>query len=446
MIQQNSFPGLLRFIFASIYICSSLLLSGQPVNDTIISAGSDSILADDLTIRESIKGDHIKTVQLSITDLELGYPMLLLGSSDQLELSFDDLRGDVANYSYTFVHCNKNWEPSGLSYFDYLDGFEENYASEYDFSFATIQHYTHYKITFPNDDVQFRISGNYAIYVWEGDEKTTPVIVKRFFIWEDQAVINGTVYRPNLIAYRNEFQEINFTVDIKNLSISNPYDEVRVVVMQNGRFDNAYTELKPRLVNNVLLTYDQDDIVFPAGKEFRRFDLKTLNFQSDRIRQIERIEKQYHAYINIDESRSFGQYYYEKDINGQFVVQADEVNDVSTEGDYVWVHFTLQYPYFITSGKFYVFGELTSYEQSPQYEMTYDFDRQQYTASLYLKQGYYNYVYAFRNIELTKTDLTYAEGNHFETENDYLILVYRHFYDRDYDQLIGISVINSLKK
>ncbi len=446
MAKSESIHHSFQYLFTVLYICSVFHLGAQPIADSTELTGGLEIPDTQQGIQEIVNQSFIKTVQLNRTDLELGYPMVLLASADKLELSFDDLRATVTNYTYTFVHCNKNWEPSGLSTFDYLDGFEENPVNDYKFSFATDQHYTHYAVQFPNEDIQFKLSGNYLIYVWESEDRTTPVIIRRFFVWEDKAVVKPTVARPNLIAYRNEFQEINFTVDIKNISVSNPYDEIRVVVMQNGRYDNAYTDLKPRLISNDLITYDQDDIVFPAGKEFRRFDLKTLRFQSDRIRKLEKVDQQVHAYVNVDESRSFGQYYYEKDLNGQYVIEAENVNDVSTEGDYALVHFTLQYPYFITSGKFYVFGEFNNFQLGPENEMTYDFDRLQYTASIYLKQGFYNYMYAFQHLETGKTDFTYAEGNNYETENDYLVFVYQHVYDRDYDELIGVSVFNSLRK
>ena len=45
---------------------------------------------------------YLQTVQLLRTDLELSIPIIKLGSSDQLILRFDDLRGGVKNYSYTF--------------------------------------------------------------------------------------------------------------------------------------------------------------------------------------------------------------------------------------------------------------------------------------------------------------------------------------------------------
>ena len=40
-------------------------------------------------------------------------------------LSFDDIDGDVKQYSITFVHCNADWTPSDLMISEYLNGFFE---------------------------------------------------------------------------------------------------------------------------------------------------------------------------------------------------------------------------------------------------------------------------------------------------------------------------------
>lgn len=399
------------------------------------------------TFKNDVKATYLKTVKLQRTDLSLTQPIILLGSSDQLILRWDDLRpGSSANYTYTFKHCNQNWKQSGLTNFDYLDGFEENTVDEYAFSFATHQSYTHYSVQFPNEDVSFKVSGNYVIEVWEEDNDTLPVITQRFYVWEDIAAISGQVFRPNLVTFRTEYQELNFSVDIKTLAITNPYDEIRVVMKQNSREDNAWQELKPRFINNNILSYDDDNTVFFAGKEYRRFDTRTLRFQTDRIVKIEKGYKRYDVFVNTDESRSFKQYFYEKDINGNYIVLADLTNDPNIEADYAYIHFTLQYPYFLSNGDFYVVGDFNGYNISEENKMVYDFDKQTYSTTLFLKQGFYNYLYAFIDKEKPFLDMSYAEGNYFETENDYQIYVYQHSYDRDYDRLIGYTVLNSIKR
>lgn len=396
-------------------------------------------------IEEQVNNTNLKTVQLNRSDLQLAYPILLLNSEDELIFSFDDLKGGVRNYYYTFQHCDQNWEASNLTTFDYLDGYEENTIDNYSFSFGTLQAYTHYSVNFPNDNIDFKVSGNYVVKVWEDDNRDVPLIVKRFFVWEELASINAKVYRPNLIEFRNNYQEINFTVDIRSLDVSHALDEIRVTLFQNGRYDNAIYDSKPRMITNDLLTYDKDDMVFPAGKEYRHFDTKTLNFQSDMVRKITKEDGKYQVYVNVDDSRLYQKYFYETDINGQYVLQADLTNDVNTEGDYAMVYFVLKYPYVITSGELYVFGELNNNQMNDQNKMTYDYDLQQYTAQLYLKQGYYNYLYMYKGIGSSKGELIYTEGNHFESENDYQLFIYQHMYDRDYDRIVGCSIFNSIK-
>ena len=110
-------------------------------------------------IEEQVNNTNLKTVQLNRSDLQLAYPILLLNSEDELIFSFDDLKGGVRNYYYTFQHCDQNWEASNLTTFDYLDGYEENTIDNYSFSFGTLQAYTHYSVNFPNDNIDFKVSG-----------------------------------------------------------------------------------------------------------------------------------------------------------------------------------------------------------------------------------------------------------------------------------------------
>lgn len=393
-------------------------------------------------IQEAVTDPKIATVTLRRSDLEATYPVIKLGEEEFLTLGFDDLNGGVDDYYYTFEHCNANWEPSGLSAFDYLDGFEENRIDDYAFSFGTLQRYTHYAFSFPDADLGFRLSGNYIVRVWRGDDRDTAVITRRFFIWEDGAAITGDVYRPNLIPYRNEYQEINFTLDIRQLDVMNAFEEIQVTVLQNGRFDNARTGIQPRMANNYSLSYDLDELVFEGAKEYRRFDTRTLQFQSDRIVRNEVRDGVYHSYINVEESRVFQRYVYEKDANGQFIVRADLANNVDTEADYGWVYFTLQYPYMITSGNVYAIGLGMPGGVLP---MEYNFDKMLYHGKAYLKQGYYNYLYAVRSGNAGPFTAVYTEGNTYETENDYIVLVYQHVFDRDYDKLIGYTILNTIK-
>lgn len=432
--------GWRRFTLLYIYIGMQCVCRAQ-VQPIAIDSQQIQTPLPKVGIQEEVRDTLLATVRLNRVDLETIFPVLLLGDVGELELSFDDLTGGVKDYYYTFTHCNRNWEPSPLSTYDFLDGFEENRIENYQFSFGTLQSYTHYSVKFPNDDVQFLVSGNYVLRIWEGDNRDTAVITKRFIIWENGVSISGDAMRPNLIPYRNEYQEVNFTVNISNTDIMNAFDEVSVSILQNGRWETERTNVQPRMISNSVLTYDQDDIVFEGGKEYRDFDTRTLKFQSDRIVRNETRNGVYHSYINVEESQIFQKYMYRKDANGQFVIHADLANNVNTEADYSRVHFTLNYPYMISSGQVYAMGLGLPNGKMP---LQYDYDKQQYTGSAYLKQGYYNYLYIVQEPNGNITPV-YTEGNTFETENDYQIIVYHHIFDRNYDSIIGYAVVNSLR-
>ena len=61
----------------------------------------------------------IGSPQLYPAGNQQGYPIIRLNSTDQLELSFDDLDADVKAYYYTFQLCDEDWTPSTLSEMEY---------------------------------------------------------------------------------------------------------------------------------------------------------------------------------------------------------------------------------------------------------------------------------------------------------------------------------------
>lgn len=406
---------------------------------------SPNVLASDSIYINSVFNTAIRTVEIRRTDLTLATPVIGLGTADQLVLAFDDLTGQLKNYFYTFIHCNQDWTPSDLNVQEYLDGFEENFVYNYQYSFNTKQKYIHYSIAFPNNDVVFKTSGNYIIAVWDEDDRTKPILTMRFYVTENIVPVTAYLVRPNVVAQRNEYQKLEFTVDLKNLDVDNPYELIRVTVMQNNIDALAMYNLKPRLIQNNLMIYDDINQVFHGMKEYRRFDIRTLKFQTDRIQKIERNLEGTNVFINIDNNRAYQQYFYEKDMNGNFVVMADLTNNPNVEGDYAMVHFSLEYPYWLNNGNFYVVGAFNNYVISEENKMIYDFDKQMYTSKIYMKQGAYNYMYAFLQNEKPTVDFSWAEGNYFETENEYGIYIYLHAYNRNHDRLIAFKSLNYYK-
>ena len=80
--------------------------------------------------------------------------------------------------------------------------------------------------------------------------------------------------------------------------------------------------------------------------------------------------------------------------------------------------------------------------------MTWNADKGRYERSYFLKEGYYSYCYVTvdRSDALMKPSFAQTEGNHIDTENSYLILVYYRALGARADELVGLSRFNSVNK
>ncbi len=396
--------------------------------------------------QDYIYKSNIKTVQLHDANFEFSQPLLALGSEQTLKLSFDDLDADLKNFTFTFIHCNANWEPDDLVPAEFMDGFPENPITEYQHSLNTLQHYTHYNLVFPNSNFHFTKSGNYILKLIQDGNANNLVLTKRFMIYESKVSIDSKVKPASIIEDRNFKQELDFTISHAGYAIANPYDDLKIVIIQNNHWDNAKTNLKPLFVKDIELVYDYDDVnVFTGGNEFRYFDLKSIRYHSERVTDITTDAAGVHVELLQDEKRSFKRYSTYADINGNYLVKVQESGNSELCAEYCYVKFFLPYDASITDGNLYVFGAFNNWACTTENLMHYNIKRQGYECTLYLKQGYYNYEYVFLKDKTTACDETLIEGMHYETENEYTIYVYHQPQGIFYDQLIGIKQLNSMK-
>ena len=396
---------------------------------------------------DAVYKESIKTVLLYRTGLQLSNPLLGLNEDQTLTLSFDDLTSDVKDYYYTIIHCDAEWNESFMSQSMYIDGFFENPITDYDFSFNTSFRYVNYQVELPNEQMRFKLSGNYVLVVFEDNDPEKVVLSRRFRVFENQVTIQGTVHRSTFDAFKGTSQEIDFSVYHPTFTISNPLQDVKVVLQQNNRWDNAITNLKPRFIRKGELDYEYDQgNVFEGGNEFRYFDIRTNSLNGENVESTEYFRPYYHKTLMVDQIRSNKKYSSYEEMNGKYSVESQdrEINDPNTECDYAFVHFTLPMETPLVGGSVNVFGALTQWNINKGNEMTYNFDTGKYELTLLLKQGYYNYIYAYVSKGGTKVDYTNIEGSFWETENDYQIFVYYRDTAARYDRLIGYRGLNSI--
>jgi hypothetical protein len=387
----------------------------------------------------------IKTVLLHKDGFELSAPIWWLNSEEKLKLSFDDLTDDLVHYKFTIRHCEADWTttPDMLAS-EYISGQTEDEIRTFEYSFNTQTKYIHYSTLVPTPDLKPKISGNYLLIVYEEDP-SAPAFTFRFMVAEPSVVtVEGEVTQPDAMADKYSGQQVNFRIQTEGSDITAPRLEVRPVILQNERWDNAiYCGKAPSLRGTELdYSYDARD-VFNGGNEFRGFDLKSLRAQSTRIRRIT-FDTAIQVYLLDDVKRTTKNYVRDPDINGRRLIKSDDnVQKNETECDYAWVHFYLMYDAPVPNRHIYVYGALTNWMMTPQNELIYNPVARRYELTLFLKQGYYNYFYVTRDEGSSAGDETAVEGSHWETENQYLILVYVRPLSGWYDKLVATGEINS---
>jgi hypothetical protein len=388
----------------------------------------------------------IHTVILERAAEPLSDAVIILGSEQQLRLQFDELTDESANYYYRFIQCDFNWQPSALHESDYVDGFFFEQVSDYKPSFNTYQVYYHYSTVFPTPQMRITKSGNYILEIYDNAAPDQPVITWRFRVIESLVSITSTIHRATIVEKRNSHQEIDFSINYSSFPIASPFSDLKVVLQQNGRSDNAITGLKPLYMQQDEVEYNYEEgNLFNGGNEFRTFDLRTVLSTTPFVQTITSDPQTglYKAELRPEESRSFQRYSILDDINGKYLIKIYDGRNDETESDYAEVHFHLKYQQPMANGFFYVFGALTNWNLIPQARMKYDYTANEYITSLLVKQGYYNYQYVWVEDGKIGADETVIEGNHFETENDYSIIVYYREPASRYDRIIGFRKLSS---
>lgn len=392
----------------------------------------------------TVNADNIKTVELYRDGWKLSNPVINLNSDQSLILSFDDLNNERTDYSYTIYHCDRNWRLSRMPQQDYLSSFHDFPVTDFEYAVNTKVGYLNYMVRLPNEEVPILFSGNYVVVVFDRNNPDLPLIIRRFYVVESNVTINARIQRANHDTSSGEDQEIDFTIDLGSYKVQDPFSDLKVVVTQNNRTDNAISNLKPLFIKGNVLEYDYNfENVFKGENEFRFFETRGLQYAGEGVTDITFNPPFYHVSLIPGELRTQRRYTYYKDMNGAYSVELYNKDYPEIEADYFFVHFTLKTNQPLLGGGVYVFGQLSNWQCNKQNEMKWSFDRNQYELTLMLKQGYYNYNFAYKDYQSDKVKMHAFEGSYFETENDYYIYVYHGRITDRYDRLIGYQKFNS---
>ena len=393
--------------------------------------------------RTQIFHPNIKTIQIGVVGTKFGLPIMELTSSAVLQVSFDEMSREAHSYSYKVIHCNANWTQSDLNSNEYLSGFTTANITDNATSLNTTFLYTHYSFLLPNNDMGFKISGNYVVIIYEDNLVDNPIAQACFSIVDPKVSITATVRGNTDTELSGRLQQLDFEVSLNGYAVREAATEIKVVIRQNNRIDNQVTEIQPTYFTGSNLSYiNNKALIFEGGSEYHRFDISSVYAASEGVSSIRFSSPHYEAFLYDNKIQTSKTYSYDQDVNGKFVIHIQNGQNDDTDADYMIVHFNLpaKQPFF--DGQLYLGGEFNYNQMNDAVRMRYDGKTECYVQTILLKQGGYNYQYWFVPKGENKASDERVDGSYWQTKNEYTIYIYHRPWGERYDKLVGVKIVD----
>ncbi|RXR23977.1 type IX secretion system plug protein [Flavobacterium stagni] len=383
---------------------------------------------------------YIKTITF-VQNGQNMVPVFQLG--DDIQLQFDDLQGSESNYYYHITHCDYDWKQSQLSINEYLTGFNDQRIIDYTNSLNCLQIYSHYRVTFPNKFTQLKVSGNYMISILNEDREV--VFSRKFVVYENLVSVPLQVKRARQVNDTPYKHNMDFAIKSGTINFQSPLKNVKVMVLQNGRLNNALTNIKPMYTvgNDLIYKYDSET-QFWAGNEFLYFENKNIRAATNTIAKVDTNSGLYGCYLYTNTARGSQPYTYWPDKNGNFFINNVNSTVPETEADYAWIYMSLSAPAFYENKNIYITGMFNNYALNDEYKMDYNEKKGLYEKAIMVKQGFTNYCFTVADSNGTIDNANAIDGNFYQTENDYMVLVYYRENNQRYDRVIGKGIASSV--
>ena len=395
--------------------------------------------------RTQVFREDIRSLEIKVEDELISTPVIELNGDRKIEISFDAMHRASERFAYSVIHCNADWKKSDLIPIEYMKGFQRMAIDDYANAIGTTTHYTNFRLLLPNDDLQLLVSGNYAIQVVDEDSPDRIAFTACFSVVEPLVEIQASVTGNTVIDFNKEHQQVDFDIIPKNINISYPQNDLKIFVYQNNNLDDIRTNIPLSMISNRQIQYRRlRDLIFEAGNEYRRIEFQTHRYNGMGVEAIAFYNPYYHVTLYRDQKRNKKTYLYDQDQNGRFFIRCSGCNDHDTESDYYVVHFSLTSEP-MPNGKMHLYGDFFNANLDVQSQMDYNNETGAFEKAVLLKTGLYNYQYVFMEDGESKPSFKWTEGNFFETENEYNILVYYRPVGARFDRFIGYKNISSKK-
>lgn len=403
--------------------------------------------------------NQVKTLRCLVNGDFRRLPVIDMQGNQSIEISFDYLADEAPHLAYSVIHCTADWEESDISELDYIEGFQPTLLTQIEPSFNTFIPYYHYSVRFPNPDIRLLLSGNYAVLFHLQDNPDEIVAVATFSISEQMMFVNGEISTNTDIDYRDAHQQLTLTTSWSNnrLPHLNPAEDLTLHIRQNRRDETRRVLSAPSRMEASKAYYEHmPALIFEAGNNYRRFEFVDEHYATLGVEQVRYHAPYFYISLLLDECKTRQPYYYDEDQDGRFLIHAKRVDDPDTEADYFWAQFRLNAPSISPQTPVYLIGDFTYSAFDETCLLSYDYESGLFVSDILLKQGAYNYQYAIESTagkqsnslpsiaaDVPQSDFSTAaiEGNHYETPNEYDIMMYYRPHGARYDRLLGFGII-----
>lgn len=397
-----------------------------------------------------------RTLTVETDGQKLAPPVIGLLTNDRLTIGFDMLSEERDYLRYSIYHCDADWHLSDVTDTEVFDGFNYADVTDYAFSRGTSVHYVHYTITLPNEEFQFKLSGNYLLRVYQENDPDELILQVRFMVSEGAVTIGGEVTSRTDEDYNDRHQQLNLSVNLNGYPVRDIFNDIKLVVSQNNRVDNPVMVTHPSRVAGQTAIYEHlRPLIFPAGNEYRRMETVQITYPGMGVEDIDYHAPYYHHVLSTAGPRHSRPYSFDSTQQGRFLVREYNSTQPDTEADYTVVHFTLRMlP--LLDADVYVDGDLTYRHFDDTSRMKYDEETGVYHTAMLLKQGAYNYQYlalphtttasgkpVFANMVQGVARTADVEGDFHQTVNEYQVAVYYRAPGERYDRLLGYTLLYS---
>jgi len=374
--------------------------------------------------------DPIYSVELFPADQPNSAPFLELNSNDQLTLRFESLGFDSHSYEISFTHHNPDWSESGLSPDQYFTGFGRRDIPAGTVSRATQPYYRSYLYQFPDQNVGFRVSGNFMLHVHNRDTGELEFSLP-FFVYENEGTISSSV--ETVRSNRNPLRVMHRPVSRYLLPewLDQPQFDLSFYYTQNQFWGKATEAQELDFSDPKEVQFELSQTrSFIGDYEFRVLNLNNVDQLNQTVLDIDKTSEPWRVVLR-DDAEGFN-----RPVSGGVPQQFGP--DHSMNSNYLEVEFRFDSGGELNNGQeIYLVGDFNSWKLSQKYQMRYDEQIDRWAQSVTMKEGTYRYKYVL--VDNNRVDDLAFDTLFPDARQEYHAFVYFRDFNQFYHRLLQVN-------